>query len=94
VDFCIRHRNSCFYLPWRNGVPNAASNASLTGAARSQEASMGKLTPEEKVHEHNRGQKAASEGRSLYWSEPWAYPFESDEHFEARREAFYQGYEI
>ena len=54
---------------------------------------MGKLTPEEKVREHDRGQKAAREGRSRYWSEPWAYPFESDEHYNARREAFEQAYE-
>jgi hypothetical protein len=45
---------------------------------------MGKLTLEEKVREHNRGRKAAREGRSRYWSEPWAYPFESDEHYNAR----------
>ena len=36
---------------------------------------MGKLTPEEAVREHNRGKKAVGEGRSRYWSEPWAYPF-------------------
>ena len=59
---------------------------------RSQEASMGKLAPEEMVREHNRGEKAAGEGRSRYWSEPWAYPFESDEHYEERRQAFEQGY--
>jgi hypothetical protein len=28
--------------------------------------------------QYNRGQKAAREGRSRSWSEPWAYPFESD----------------
>ena len=39
---------------------------------RSQEASMGKLTPEETVHEHNRGRKAVGEGRSRYWSEPYS----------------------
>jgi hypothetical protein len=54
---------------------------------------MGKLTPEETVREHNRGQKAASEGRSRYWSEPWAYPFESNEHYEGRREAFEQSFD-
>ena len=53
---------------------------------------MGKLTLEEMVREHNRGQKAAGEGRSRYWSEPWAYPFESDEHYEGRREAFEQAF--
>jgi hypothetical protein len=36
---------------------------------------MGKLTAEQKGREHDRGQKAASEGRSRSWSEPWAYPF-------------------
>jgi hypothetical protein len=40
---------------------------------------MGTLTPEEMVREHNRGRKAA-------------YPFESDEHYELRRQAFEQGY--
>ena len=53
---------------------------------------MGKLTPEEAVREHNRGKKAVGEGRSRYWSEPWAYPFESEEHYELRRQAFEQGY--
>ena len=51
---------------------------------------MSKLTPEETVREHNRGEKAAGEGRSRYWSEPWAYPFEPDEHYEERRQAFEQ----
>ena len=60
---------------------------------RSQEASMGKLTPEEAVREHNRGRKAVGEGHSRYWSEPWAYPFESDEHYEERRQAFERGYD-
>jgi hypothetical protein len=55
---------------------------------------MGKLTVEQKVREHDRGQKAANEGRPRSWSEPWAYPFESDEHYEERREAFNQGYGI
>jgi hypothetical protein len=45
---------------------------------------MGTLTPDETVREHNRGRKAAGDGRSRYWSEPWAYPFESDEHYELR----------
>src|ERR1700745_780262 len=40
-----------------------------------------------------RGQKAAREGRSRYWSEPSAYPFESDEHYEGRAGAFDQGYD-
>jgi hypothetical protein len=55
---------------------------------------MGKLTVEQKILEHGRGQKAAREGRPRSWSEPWAYPFESDEHYEERREAFNQGYGI
>jgi hypothetical protein len=55
---------------------------------------MGKLTVEQKVREHDRGQKAAREGRPRSWSEPWAYPFESDEHYEERRVAFNEGYGI
>src|SRR6266480_957820 len=55
---------------------------------------MGKLTVEQKVREHDRGQKASREGRPRSWSEPWAYPFESDEHYEERREAFNQGYGV
>ena len=55
---------------------------------------MGKLTAEQKVCEYNRGRKAASEGRSRSSSEPRAYPFESDRHYEERREAFNQGYGI
>jgi hypothetical protein len=55
---------------------------------------MGKLTAEQKAREYNRGQKAASEGRSRSWSEPWAYPLESDQHYEERREAFNLGYGI
>ena len=55
---------------------------------------MGKLTREEAVREHNRGRKAVDEGRSRYWSEPWAYPFESDEHYEERTQAFEQGYDF
>ena len=55
---------------------------------------MGKLTAEQKVREYNRGQKAAREGRSRSWSEPWAHPFESDQHYEERREAFNEGYGI
>ena len=60
----------------------------------SQEVSMGKLTAEQKMREYNRGQKAAREGRSRSWSEPWAYPFESNQHYEERREAFNGGYGI
>jgi len=55
---------------------------------------MGKLTVEQKMREHDRGQKAAREGRPRSGSEPWAYPFESDEHYEERREAFSQGYGV
>jgi hypothetical protein len=55
---------------------------------------MGKLTAAQKVREYNRGQKAARECRSRSWSEPWAYPFESEQHYEERREAFNQGYGI
>jgi len=54
---------------------------------------MGTLTPEQKVREYNRGQKAAREGRSRYWSEPSAYPFESNQHYEGRAGAFDQGYD-
>jgi len=54
---------------------------------------MGKLTSKETVREHDRGKKAARDRRSRYWSEPWAYPFESDEHYEERRQAFEQGYD-
>jgi hypothetical protein len=53
---------------------------------------LSKLTAEQKVREYNRGQKAAKNGRSRYWSEPSAYPFESDEHYQGRTEAFDQGY--
>jgi hypothetical protein len=55
---------------------------------------MGKLTVEQKMREHDRGQKASREGRPRSWSEPWAYPFGSDEHYEERREAFNQGYGV
>jgi hypothetical protein len=55
---------------------------------------MGKLTVEQKMREHDRGQKVAREDRPRSWSGPWAYPFESDEHYEERREAFNQGYGI
>src|SRR6516165_8023672 len=60
----------------------------------SQETSIAKLTVEQKMRERERGQKAAREGRPRSWSEPWAYPFESDEHYEERKEAFNQGYGI
>jgi hypothetical protein len=53
---------------------------------------MDKLTSEETMRERNRGRKAVGEGRSRYWSEPWAYPFESEEHYELRRQAFEQSY--
>ena len=43
------------------------------------------LTAEQKVREYNRGQKAAKKGRSLYWSDPSAYPFESDEPYQGRK---------
>jgi hypothetical protein len=54
---------------------------------------LSKLTAEQKVREYNRGQKAAKNGRSRYWSEPSAYPLESDEHYQGRTEAFDQGYD-
>ena len=54
---------------------------------------MSKLTAEQKVREYNRGQKAAKQGHSRYWSEPSVYPFESDEHYQGRTEAFDQGYD-
>ena len=54
---------------------------------------MGKLTTDEAMREHNRGKKAVGEGRSRYWSEPWAYPFESNKHYEERRQAFERGYD-
>ena len=47
--------------------------------------SKSKLTAEQKVREYNRGQKAAKRGRSLYWSDPSAYPFESDEPYQGRK---------
>jgi hypothetical protein len=58
-----------------------------------QEAGMSKPTAEQKVRAYNRGQKAAKEGRSRYWSEPSAYPFESEEHYQGRTEAFDRGYD-
>jgi hypothetical protein len=58
-----------------------------------REVSMSKLTAEQKVREYNRGQKAAKKGQSRYWSDPSAYPFESEEHYQGRTEAFDQGYD-
>jgi hypothetical protein len=58
-----------------------------------REVSMSKLTAEQKVREYNRGQKAAKKGQSRYWSDPSAYPFESEEHYQGRAEAFDQGYD-
>jgi hypothetical protein len=97
-NFCRRHRH-CNFLKRGNGDDEReiskceANPRQITLLIRSQEASMGKLTLAEKVREHSRGKKAAGEGRSRYWSEPWAYPFESDEHYEARRQAFEQGFD-
>jgi hypothetical protein len=54
--------------------------------------SMGKLTADQKTRAYNRGQNAAKKGHSRYWSEPSAYPFESDEHYQGRTEAFDRGY--
>ena len=54
---------------------------------------MGALTAEQKLCEYNRGQKAARNGRSRYWSQPSAYPFESDERYQGRAEAFGRGYD-
>jgi hypothetical protein len=47
--------------------------------------SKSKLTAEQKVREYNRGQKAAKKGRSLCWSDPSAYPFESNEPYQGRK---------
>jgi hypothetical protein len=98
-NFRVRHR-LCNFLKRGNGHDerqiSQRCEVNLTVISllvRSQEASMGKLTPEETVREHNRGRKAVSEGRSRHWSEPWAYPFESDEHYEERRQAFEQDYD-
>jgi hypothetical protein len=95
VDFFIRRHNTCFYLPLRgsNDRPVKSAKPSITVLVQSSEASMGTLTADQKVREYNRGQKAAREGRSRYWSEPSAYPFESDEHYEGRAGAFDQGYD-
>jgi hypothetical protein len=54
---------------------------------------MSKITAEQTMREYNRGQKAAKNGQSRYWSEPSAYPFESDEHYRGRTEAFDRGYD-
>jgi hypothetical protein len=98
VDFFIRRHNSCFYLPLHGSNDRAVKSAklsesSITFFVQSSEASMGTLTADQKVREYNRGQKAAREGRSRYWSEPSAYPFESDEHYEGRAGAFDEGYD-
>jgi len=52
---------------------------------------MGKLTAEQKLREYNRGQRTAREGRPR--SEPSAYPFESNQHYDGRSEAYGQGYD-
>jgi hypothetical protein len=72
VDFFIRRHNSCFYLPLRgsNDRPVKSAKPSITVLVQSSEASMGTLIADQKVREYNRGQKAAREGRSRYWSEP------------------------
>jgi hypothetical protein len=98
VGLFVRHRNSCFYLPLRGSNDRAVKSAKLSQQSiavlvQSSEASMGTLTADQKVREYNRGQKAARQGRSRYWSEPSAYPFESDEHYEGRAGAFDQGYD-
>ena len=79
--------------PLRFGMGRASSLAFTPLTQTLQEASMSKLSAEQKVREYNRGQKAAKNGRSRYWSEPSAYPFESDEHYQGRTEAFDQGYD-
>jgi hypothetical protein len=79
--------------PLRFGTGRASSLTFTLLTQTLQEASMSKLTAEQKVREYNRGQKAAKNGRSRYWSEPSAYPFESDEHYQGRTEAFDQGYD-
>jgi hypothetical protein len=99
VDILIRHRNSCCCLLKRSSGHDAVWSAKRSGSRKiallieSQEVSMGKLTAEQKVREYNRGQNAAKKGHSRYWSEPSAYPFESDEHYQGRTEAFDQGYD-
>ena len=96
-NFCVRHRH-CTFLKRGGGHDEChigkenADPRQITLFVKPQEASMGKLTLAETVREHSRGEKATREGRSRYWSEPWAYPFESDEHYEARRQAFEQGF--
>ena len=97
-NFRVRHR-LCNFLKRGSGhderqisQKREVNLSVISLLVRSQEA-MGKLAPEETVREHNRGRKAVGEGRSRYWSEPWAYPFESDEHYEQRRQAFERGYD-
>jgi hypothetical protein len=97
-NFRVRHRH-CNLLKRGSGhderqVGKDKVNPRQTALlVKSQDASMGKLTPAETVREHNRGKKAAGDGRSRYWSESWTYPFESDDHYEARRQAFEQGFD-
>jgi hypothetical protein len=100
VDSNFRNRHcNCNLLKCGSGhderqiSKGEVSSPQITFLVKSQEASMGKLTLAEKVREHNRGKKTAGEDRSRYWSEPWAYSFESDEHYEARRQAFEQGFD-
>jgi hypothetical protein len=97
-NFRVRHRHCDF--PKRGSghderqIGKGEVNPRQTAPpVKSQDASMGTLTLAETVREHNRGKKAAGDGRSRYWSEPWAYPFESDDHYEARRQAFEQGFD-
>tara|TARA_Y100000031_G_C8005576_1_gene285649 strand:- start:137 stop:337 length:201 start_codon:yes stop_codon:yes gene_type:complete len=42
---------------------------------------------------HNEGEKAASEGKSSFWSSPWANPFETHEQHDKDREAFKKGFD-
>jgi hypothetical protein len=79
--------------PLRFGRGRAASLTFTPLTQTLQEASMSKPTAEQKVREYNRGKRAAKNGRSRYWSEPSAYPFESEEHYQGRTEAFDQGYD-
>jgi hypothetical protein len=79
--------------PLRFGMGRASSHTFTPLTQTLQEASMSKLTAEQKVREYNRGQKAAKNGQSRYWSDPSAYPFESEEHYQGRAEAFDQGYD-
>jgi hypothetical protein len=100
VDFNFRNRHChCNFLKCGSGHDERQTSKGevnahqITLLVKAQEASMGELTSAEMVREHDRGKKAAAEGRSRYWSEPWAYPYESDAHYEARRQAFEQGFD-